>query len=210
MSVYTIFWLVLFILVYFLPIGMAILIDNLSQNPEQKQSATGRLNPDKTKFENSHKSIIQSQIWQKSWILGLANLVILIAYFIFHKNIWNLSWANFGLHFGGGVCCGLIFEYFLTVFENRIFESFNFKSNLFTKFWLQFILVYFLVSGFGVGNELLEFLLDRIGNLPFSTDRLDTWFDLTANSLGAVTTWFIIYFAKIFRNKFKKNKFEIL
>lgn len=190
MSVYTIFWLILFGLIYFLPIGLAILIDNLIQNLEQKQSTTERLNSDKTKFENSHKSRIPSQIWHKSWILALAILTILLSYFIFHKNIWNFSWANFALHFSGGIACGLIFEYFLAVFGSRI----KFKLG----FWKEFILLYFLVSGLGVGNELLEFLLDRVGNLPFSTDRFDTWFDLTANSLGAITIWFLIYLGKIF------------
>lgn len=238
MSVYTIFWLVLFGLVYFLPIGIAILVNNLVDNlvqnlfqkekthkdePEEIQSLNGNLEENKNK--RNQKNLKQTnKIWQKSWVLGLANCVILAAYFIFHKNIWNLSWANFGLHFAGGVACGLIFEYFLAIstsFLKKIlsnfdldfishFDKLNFGSNFLSQFLFQFILLYFLVSGFGVGNELLEFLLDKIGNLPFSTDRFDTWFDLTANTLGAITIWILIFVGKVLfgqniSKKYSKN-----
>ncbi len=205
MSVYTIFWLLLFGLIYFLPIGIAFLIDNLAQSLMQKQQIYKNELVNFGENENKRSEIWRRKIWQKSWILILANLVILVVYFVFHKNIWNFSWANFGLHFGGGIACGLIFEYFLAVFESRFLGNLDLKTSPFTQFLLQLILVYFLVSGFGVGNELLEFLLDKIGNLPFSTDRFDTWFDLTANTFGAITTWFLIYFAKILWNKFNKN-----
>ena len=205
MSVYTIFWLFLFGLIYFLPIGIAILIDNLGQSLEQTTQIYKDELANFGENKNNRNGLWRKKIWQKSWILVLANLVILVAYFIFHKNIWSLSWANFGLHFAGGITCSLIFEYFLAVFESRILIKLNLKLNFWNYFLIQLILLYFLVSSFGVGNELLEFLLDRIGNLPFSTDRFDTWFDLTANTLGSITAWFVLYFAKIVWNKFNKS-----
>jgi len=226
MSVYTLFWIILFGTIYFLPIILATLMDNLfetnlinqtqeigndklidNQNHKQIKGQTHfeinknvekNLQIEKNKKANSldftkfWANFSKSEIIQKSWILVAALFVILVCYLVFHKNIFGLSFANFGLHFGGGMACGLIFEYFLQVFD---------KLQVKLNFLTQLILLYFLVSGLGVGSELLEFLLDLVGNLPFSTDRFDTWFDLTANTIGAISIWLVIYFTK----KFYKN-----
>jgi hypothetical protein len=63
--------------------------------------------------------------------------------------------------------------------------------------WLQeLVLLFFFVSGTGALNELLEFLGDMLTTFQFSIDRFDTWYDILANSLGALTGWLVIKVAK--------------
>ena len=87
--------------------------------------------------------------------------------------------------------------------QNKI-SSPDWTNLLQNSFRLQFLTLYFLVSGLGVGNELLEFFLDQFSAIPFTSSRTDTWFDLTANTCGAVSVWLILYFVKSLWKKFKK------
>ena len=82
----------------------------------------------------------------------------------------------FMTHFvGGGVFCGFLWVYLRSVF--------NLKTNLF----LDLVFMYFLTCGLGVTNELFELLMNKIhiGHL----DPSDTWWDLAANTLGALGFW---------------------
>lgn len=58
--------------------------------------------------------------------------------------------------------------------------------------WLQeLVLLFFFVSGTGALNELLELFGDTVTAFEFSIDRFDTWYDILANSLGALLGWIV-------------------
>ncbi|MDP2396141.1 MAG: hypothetical protein Q8S84_08750 [bacterium] len=58
------------------------------------------------------------------------------------------------------------------------------KENI-NKF--QFIfLAFFIATTFGVFNELAESVFQNTLNIQFAPNINDTWFDLWANSIGAV------------------------
>ena len=88
--------------------------------------------------------------------------------------------VNFIEHFaGGGVPSALMYLY--------LCRSFRLRFN-----WLQSLAgLFFFVSATGVLNELLEFVLDQTTSGVYSSDRWDTWYDLLANSLGALLGWLI-------------------
>ncbi len=100
------------------------------------------------------------------------------------KEIIEFRQINFLQHaVGGGVAVGFISIYFIKNFRER-FPVFN-------NFFFQLIFVFALVSMLGVANELLEFLLDYLGIGIFSADRYDTWFDLLANTSGALGVFLV-------------------
>jgi hypothetical protein len=86
--------------------------------------------------------------------------------------------TNFTTHFlGGGFFTGLIWLY--------LKDYTGWKGN-----WLlELLTLYFLVSGLGVANELMEFALNGLGIIHIPSN--DTWWDLFANTLGATTFWLI-------------------
>lgn len=104
------------------------------------------------------------------------------------KEILGTRSVNFIQHaVGGGVAVGFVSIYFI--------HSFRHILDYLNKFPVQLIFVYALVSMFGVANEILEFTLDFFKIGIFSSDRYDTWFDMVANTMGAISI-FLIY--KIF------------
>ncbi len=86
----------------------------------------------------------------------------------------------FSTHFvGGGLFCALL--WMAIVYDGR-----------WQLAWFQHLaLLYFLVSGLGVANELFELLLSQTVMPDFSMN--DTWWDLLANSLGALVGWSVTY-----------------
>ncbi len=252
MSIQAIFWLTLCLLIYFLPIAVLFVLqksvekfeisegidelkkvesksqNNLNNNQKDLESqASKNFSYDFNSLWNILKSILQTPKVKSSWILLVADLVIFLAYWLFHKNLVNFSWNNFALHFSGGVAVGLIFEYFLINlspknskgnFENltgKVESESKYKNGNLTEklglvlqstFWLQFLVLYFLVSGLGAGNELLEFWLDSFSKKPFSSDRFDTWWDLTANTCGAIVLWLSLFGIKKIWRKISRNK----
>lgn len=54
---------------------------------------------------------------------------------------------------------------------------------------LELFTLYLLVSGLGVGNELLELLMSELKIAHLSS--IDTWWDLLANTTGALVFWII-------------------
>jgi hypothetical protein len=110
----------------------------------------------------------------------------------------HLRWVNFLQHMiGGGVAVGFIGLYLLSSFK----EIFNLEISNIKTFLLEMIFIFMLVSAFGCLNELLEFYLDLLNIGIFSADRYDTWFDIVANSSGAMSVYFtykLIFFLKIF------------
>lgn len=79
--------------------------------------------------------------------------------------------TTFTMHFTGGVVAAILFEYFTKAYQLK-----------FTAIWQQLVLLYLVVSGLGVLNELFEFYLNWSGLDPQSA--ADTWWDLYANTLG--------------------------
>lgn len=212
------FWLILVGLIYFLPLSLVWFLEN--QFTDKLSNSKQKENFDRS-LKNKLEGFLKSKKIAQSWILLLAVSAIFVAYWLFHKGIANFSWNNFGLHFAGGLSVALIFEYLLVNLPDQSHKNknlvqnwqnkntyFNLADNLAqvlqNSFWLQFFALYFLVSGLGVGNELLEMTLDRFSVLPFSSDRWDTWYDLVANTLGAVSLWLILCLSKNLWKKFKK------
>jgi hypothetical protein len=105
----------------------------------------------------------------------------------------HLRWVNFLQHMiGGGVAVGFVGLYLLSFYKNSFGNIYEF-SNI-EKFFLEIIFIFMLVSAFGCLNELLEFYLDLLGIGIFSADRYDTWFDIVANTSGAMSIYLIYKF----------------
>lgn len=126
--------------------------------------------------------------------LLLAATLPLIWVFVPDEIIENRA-VNFLQHsLGGGVAVGLVSVYFIKTLKEE-FKMLN-------AFVVQVFVFYALVSMLGVANELLEFFLDYFNLGVFSADRYDTWYDLLANSLGAMFV-FIMY-------KFRELLYKII
>ncbi len=121
---------------------------------------------------------------------------LLPMFWIFVPRVYvSLREVNFLQHaIGGGVAVGLVGFYLIESLKNTF--------PVLQKFPAQIIFTYLLVSGFGVANEILEFLLDYLGVGIFSADRYDTWFDLVANSTGAISVFLLII---LFKGLFKRK-----
>lgn len=81
---------------------------------------------------------------------------------------------TFGMHFTGGVVACILFYFAARAYGWR------FKVR-----WHAWVALYFFVSGLGVANELFELLLNLTGIEVVDVHPNDTWWDLTANTLGA-------------------------
>jgi hypothetical protein len=102
------------------------------------------------------------------------------------KEILHTREINFVQHaVGGGVAVAFVAFYLI--------QNLKSKFVILDNFLVQFLFLYALVSMLGVGNEMLEFTLDFLGVGIFSADRYDTWFDLFANTVGAVTVFLLLY-----------------
>lgn len=154
----SIFWLLLILLIYWLPLSLVWIF---------------------SKLKVTCSWFRQDQKWKQSWLLVLACAIVLV-FFLYFQNINMTESQNFALHFfGGGVVVSLIFEYW----------KLNLKEQI--PWPIQFLALYFVVSAFGVGNELLELIFDLLFKIPMSNDRFDTWWDLVANTSGAYTGWLV-------------------
>ena len=79
---------------------------------------------------------------------------------------------TFTMHFTGGVLTAVLYLYTVKVYKLKFLHTW--------QFWVG---LYLFVSAFGVLNELFEFFLDESGIMPMPSN--DTWWDLTANTLGS-------------------------
>lgn len=90
------------------------------------------------------------------------------------------------MHFTGGVSTGLLFAYVLRAYKIS-----------FTAWWQPLVALYFIASGLGVANELMEQFLFQARILDTTPPSVyDTWWDLTANTLGALTSLTVLALAK--------------
>ena len=106
--------------------------------------------------------------------LGIIILLSFVAYIISY-NIANEQIGNRFLHgFGGGFLAFLMC--WLVARDTKL---------KITKFQF-FVFSFLIVTGLGVANELLEFLLQSTTSFIFSPTATDTWLDLLSNTIGAL------------------------
>lgn len=86
---------------------------------------------------------------------------------------------TFLLHTGGGVVAAILFWFAVRAYRLR-----------FRQWWQEPLFLYFFASGLGVLNELFEFALSLAGILPDKGG--DTWWDLTANTLGVALAFLVV------------------
>jgi hypothetical protein len=134
-------------------------------------------------------------------LLAIAFTLPLVWQFI-PLHILKTREVNFAQHaLGGGFAVAVCCIYIILYYKDRFV--------LFTNSLFQFLFIYFTVSAFGVLNELLEFTLDFLDMGIFSADRYDTWYDMVANTSGALAAFVIFLTIKILYKiyKFLLNKF---
>lgn len=134
------------------------------------------------------------------------NIIYLFFAFIFSfiwlflpREISHVREVNFLQHFvGGGLASGLV-----TIYLVRTLGG---KYEVFKNFFFQFVFLYALVCSLSVANELLEFFLDYFKYGIFSSDRYDTWFDLFANTSGALLIFATYKTISLLKSYFEKSK----
>ncbi len=133
--------------------------------------------------------------YDKSLIYLVFAFCLPLVWVFLPKEVLTLREVNFIQHaVGGGVAVGFVAIYLI--------KNLRVKLLVFDYFIFQFIFVFALVSMLGVTNELLEFLLDTLQIGIFSSDRYDTWFDLMANTSGALSVFLLwCFLSKILRKK---------
>lgn len=134
-------------------------------------------------ISKSWKELVVSK-W--SIFLVIALVLPMLWQFLPHASK-ELRWVNFLQHgIGGGVAVALGCLFMIQYFKDKL-DFFN--SRVF-----QIIFIFAFVSSLGVLNEILEFTFDALRVGIYSNDRYDTWFDLVANSTGALATFAIYQF----------------
>ena len=92
---------------------------------------------------------------------------------------------------GGGMATACTYQY--------VKRNLNIQIN-----WrLEVAFLFLFVSGFGVLNELLEYVAELSGYGIFSLDSHDTWRDFVANSTGAYAVLLAVYSSQLFHKKAK-------
>lgn len=94
----------------------------------------------------------------------------------------NNQTDTFGMHFTGGIVACILYFFAVKAYGWR-----------FSAGWHAPVILYFFVSGLGVANELFENLLWQTNILVVPMSPTDTWWDLTANTLGASVAFAVAY-----------------
>lgn len=102
------------------------------------------------------------------WVVALSLPVVPI----------NNQTESFGIHFTGGIVACILFYFAAKAYGWR-----------FSIWWYAPVVLYFFASGLGVANELFELFLNQTGIVVADVHQNDTWWDLTANTLGAATAF---------------------
>lgn len=106
----------------------------------------------------------------------------------------NDQTQTFGMHSFGGIVACILFYF--------VVKAYGLK---FAGWWQKPLMLYFFASGLGVLNELFELFLDQIGIITEPMHPNDTWWDLTANTLGAATAYIVIETYRHIRSKLRKS-----
>jgi hypothetical protein len=116
-----------------------------------------------------------------TWPLLAGGLIFFFSWYIPSPLIQGENTQFLTHFFGGGLFCGFVWLYLKNYFKLQL------------SLLLEAVSLYALVSSLGVANELFELLVVKTGLVRLSA--MDTWWDLLANTLGALVFW-ILY--KIF------------
>jgi hypothetical protein len=103
-------------------------------------------------------------------IIAVSVLVHLISFNITNQEISNRLLHGLGGGFLGYLIC------FLVVRDGKL--------NI-TKFQF-FVFSFLLVTALGVGNEIIEFIIQNHLHLIFAPNINDTWLDLVSNTVGTL------------------------
>jgi len=106
------------------------------------------------------------------WPIGPIIIVSLFGYLV-ASFMPDLEVSNRFIHgFGGGFMATLVCFFAVRVSQLGL--------NRFQFFFIAAL----IVSTLGVGNEVLEFFLQKYTTLPFAQSIDDTWLDLVSNTVG--------------------------
>ncbi len=121
------------------------------------------------------------------WPLIVGGFLYFIAWYLPSPLIQGNQTA-FVTHFiGGGIFTGFFWLYTKKQLQLKLHP------------FVDLVCLYIIVSTLGVSNELFE-LFANLAKLTTITG-FDTWWDLLANSLGALTFWIIFWLIKIINKK---------
>lgn len=110
------------------------------------------------------------------WPLLVGGFLYFIAWYLPSFEIHGKN-TGFVTHLLGGVSCGFFWIYA----KEQLQLKFNSLFDL--------ILLYAVVSSLGVANELFELVAHELKLTRIT--GFDTWWDLTANTSGALTFWLV-------------------
>lgn len=121
-------------------------------------------------FKNGAPQLTMRSLLPCIWIIGVSVLMYIVSITMADEALGNRL-----LHmFGGG----------FLAFAACFFATRNSNVNI-AKFQF-FLLSMLVVTTLGVGNELLEFLLQSTTGVIFAPTINDTWLDLLSNTIGAL------------------------
>jgi len=126
-----------------------------------------------TSYVNRRFKVRKNTIW-----LVVASLLFSLSLFLPSPVINGIDtefWTHF---FGGGFFIGLLYVYFQPLIKRDL------------KWYQEIILLFMLVSTFGVINELYELFAQQVGIFHESLE--DASWDLLANTLGVIT-FYVLY-----------------
>lgn len=117
--------------------------------------------------------------WPQAWYLWIAAALWELAMVVPNIPLAAIAaeTTSFSMHLTGGVVTAVLYRYALEAYKVTC-----------TAGWQPWLGLYFFASAAGVLNELFEFTADKIGIIPlpsYVTPR-DTWWDLVANTGGAL------------------------
>jgi hypothetical protein len=109
------------------------------------------------------------------WLLGVAGWIFFLSWYLPSPLIYGED-TSFTTHF----LCGGVFTGFVWLYTMQ-------RAKLRTPILMEVASLYALVSALGVANELFELLVVQLKLVNLHPS--DTWWDLLANTLGALVFW---------------------
>lgn len=115
-----------------------------------------------------------------------AAIVVWYLALVLPNPLWSET-DTFTMHATGGAVATILFFYVAAVYRLT-----------FANAWIALAALYFFVSGLGVLNELLEFLLDKF---VYEVSNYDTWWDLVANTFGSLLAFLVFRWVPALRKR---------
>ena len=127
------------------------------------------------------RSTLSSVTWRSFLIIVGASFGVFVVVNVLGDE--NFGWANRVLHALGGGAMAMLVCY-------RAMKDAHLKISRF-----QFVaLSLLLATAMGVANELMEFSIQTTAGIIFAPNTMDTWLDLTSNTVGMVVAGTIAWF----------------